>query len=484
MVPVERSPHHLRPDSSRLILKPFLPGTTTFAGGGDRLDHLVGRAMELPDQTARRILDDLHSRHSGQFPDLEDTWIRHFHIAAAGSGILTDVTDRVRQLVIGALVTQAYAYEAAALTNPSMVPVDDPVNGTQRVIMSTRAIGEGHVSSIAFVSGSIGDDGQVFLDTRHPSVSNGRRTTPTYSRTAFTAKLAELGFLTPAARAILDLVSDAFTAEELAGALDRAVDSDFDPLSVEDAVKRMHWVAESNYALVFDGSLPVSEHVISPAAPVESRGIEDARFVRFTDDDGSRRYYATYTAYDGVRILPQLIETADFSQFRMSTMTGPATHHKGMALFPRKIRGEYVALSRHDHERSFVLRSDNVRHWSNAEVVFGPETEWDIVQTGNCGSPIETEAGWLVITHGVGPMRRYVLGAILLDIDEPAKILARLPEPLVEPQEDERFGYVPDVVYSCGSVVHAGNLIMPFGYSDVGIKIAVTPVADVLRAMS
>jgi predicted GH43/DUF377 family glycosyl hydrolase len=155
-----------------------------------------------------------------------------------------------------------------------------------------------------------------------------------------------------------------------------------------------------------------------------------------------------------------------------------------MALFPRKIRGEYVALSRHDHERSFVLRSDDVRSWSNAEIVFGPQTEWDLVQTGNCGSPIETDAGWLVITHGVGPMRRYVLGAILLDLDEPSKVLARLPEPLIEPQEDERFGYVPDVVYSCGSLVHSGNLITPFGYADHAIKIAVTPLDDILDSMS
>jgi predicted GH43/DUF377 family glycosyl hydrolase len=212
--------------------------------------------------------------------------------------------------------------------------------------------------------------------------------------------------------------------------------------------------------------------------------MEDARFVRFTADDGATIYYATYTAYDGVHVLPQLIETKDFNTFRMATMTGPAIHHKGMALFPRKIRGEYVALSRHDHERSFVLRTDDVRRWHNAEVVFEPETEWDIIQTGNCGSPIETESGWLVITHGVGPMRRYVLGALLLDIDEPSKVIARLRSPFIEAADDEALGYVPDVVYSCGSMRHAGNLITPFGYSDFGIKIAVTPIADLIHAMS
>jgi predicted GH43/DUF377 family glycosyl hydrolase len=211
--------------------------------------------------------------------------------------------------------------------------------------------------------------------------------------------------------------------------------------------------------------------------------MEDARFVRFTDDDGSISYYATYTAFDGVAILPQLIETPDFHSFRMATMTGPAVHHKGMALFPRRINGDFVALSRHDHERSFVLRSDSLRRWSNAEFVYGPQHEWETIQTGNCGSPIETDDGWLVITHGVGAMRRYTLGALLLDLKEPTKVLGRLRRPMLEPADSERYGYVPDVVYSCGSLVHNGNLVVPYGYSDTGIGFAVTAVDDLLDAM-
>ena len=482
-VQVKRSEHHIRSDPSRLVVRPFIPGAANFGGDGGRLDQIVTRALELPSDRALDWLGRLLETYETRFPEMANTWLRNFEIAKLRSSRLQDVADEPRRLLVGAILTQTYAYEAAALTNPSMVPFGPVENGAQRFVMSARAIGEGHISSIALMTGSVDGTGHVTLDPRHPSVSNGERRAPDYSRTAFAAKLDELGLMTQTSGKILSLVSETFTAEQLHDALSMAVDSDMDIPEVEDSVKRMHWLADSNYELRFDPHLPLSEHVISPGAPAESRGIEDARFVRFTDDDGSITYYATYTAYDGLRILPQLIETSDFDHFRMATMTGPAIHHKGMAIFPRKIQGEYVALSRHDHERSFVLRSDNVRSWTNAELVFGPQTEWDIVQTGNCGSPIETEAGWLVVTHGVGAMRRYVLGAVLLDLDEPTKVLARLRAPLIEAEDDERFGYVPEVVYSCGSMVHEGNVIIPFGYSDVGIKIAVTPLDDLLAAM-
>jgi predicted GH43/DUF377 family glycosyl hydrolase len=477
-----RTSQDLRPDASRLVLRPFLPGANNFGGDNSHLDQIIRRALELPAAETTALLEDLRSRYIARFPDVEATWRQHFELARSRSSLTDTAIDR--QLVIGALLTQAYAYESVSLTNPAMVPIGKPADGAQRFVMSARAIGEGHISSIAFISGQVDNSGNVVLDARHPSVSNGERSAPQYSREAFMAKLTELGFMTPTTEKILGLVPDRFTAEELEKAYDLALDTDRDPLAVQEAVKRTHWVADSNYELTFNPLLPVSEHVISPAAPVESGGMEDARFVRFTDDDGSTTYYATYTAYDGVHVLPQLIETPDFHTFRMATMTGPAIHHKGMALFPRKIRGEYVALSRHDHERSFVLRSDNVRVWDNAEVVFGPQSEWDMVQTGNCGSPIEIESGWLVITHGVGPMRRYVLGALLLDLDEPSKVIARLNAPFIAAEGDEALGYVPDVVYSCGSMVHAGNLITPFGYSDQGIKIAVTPVEELIQAMS
>lgn len=482
-VQVIRSEHHIRPDPTRLVARPFIPGTVNFGGDPGRLEQIADRALELPAEKAHVWLGRLLERYGTRFPEITRTWRRHFEMARQRSPRLQDVADEDRLLLIGAILTQTYAYEAAALTNPSVVPIGPVEEGAQRFVMSARAIGEGHISSIAFMSGSVDERGEITLDPRHESVSNGARMSPDYSRSAFAAKLEELGLMTATSGKILALVPERFTAEQLQDALGVAVDSDVDRLEVQDSVKRMHWLADSNYEVRFDADLPLSEHVISPGAPAESRGIEDARFVRFTDDDGSIVYYATYTAYDGLRILPQLIETRDFINFRMATMTGPAIHHKGMAIFPRKIDGDYVALSRHDHERSFVLRSDSVRSWTNAELVFGPETEWDIVQTGNCGSPMETEAGWLVITHGVGAMRRYVLGAVLLDLDEPTKVLGRLRTPLIEAEGEERSGYVPDVVYSCGSMVHAGNVIIPFGYSDNGIKIAVTTLDELLEAM-
>lgn len=483
MVDPVRTPHHLTNDPRRLVLRPFIPGTVNFGGDLGRLERIISRVLELPGSECETILGELRARSQSRFPDLERKWMDHFEIARHRIPSFDPSVDEAQALLIGATLSQAYAYEGAALTNPSIVATGQTHSGTQSFVMSARAIGEGHISSIAFITGAVDEDGEVTLDQRHPHVSNGWRSPPTYSRQAFTAKLDELGFTTAATRKTLELLPQAFTAADMASALDKLLESDVDDLSAQDAVKRMHWLADSNYELGFDASLPVSEHVISPAAPVESHGIEDARFVRFVDDGGEVTYYATYTAYDGVRILPQLIETVDFHSFRMATMTGPALNHKGMAIFPRKINDEYVALSRHDHERSFVLRSEDIRTWNNAELVFGPEQTWDIVQSGNCGSPIETDAGWLVITHGVGPMRRYVLGALMLDLDEPSKVVGRLRTPFIEPSIEESHGYVPDVLYSCGSMLHGDNLITPFGYADAGIKIAVTPVRDLIAAM-
>jgi predicted GH43/DUF377 family glycosyl hydrolase len=212
--------------------------------------------------------------------------------------------------------------------------------------------------------------------------------------------------------------------------------------------------------------------------------MEDARFVRFTYDDGSVTYFATYTAYDGYRILPQLIETRDFISFRVSTLNGPCAVNKGIALFPRKIAGSFVALARLDNESNHLIRSDNVRFWHERVTLQEPAEPWEIVQLGNAGSPIETEAGWLVITHGVGPMRRYCLGALLLDLNDPARIIGRLRQPLLSPEDDERDGYVPNVLYSCGGIAHAGSLVLPYGFSDVGTRIATLKLADLLTALT
>jgi predicted GH43/DUF377 family glycosyl hydrolase len=253
---------------------------------------------------------------------------------------------------------------------------------------------------------------------------------------------------------------------------------------IRKVTRTIHWLASSNYESVFDIETSLSERILFPAGPTESHGLEDARFVRFVDDDGTVTYFATYTAYDGFQILPQLIETKDFVSFRTSTLNGRAAVNKGIALFPRKIDGEFVALGRLDGENNYVMRSDNVRFWHDSQTLQIPEQPWELTQLGNAGSPLETEAGWLVITHGVGPLRRYVLGAILLDLQDPTRVIGRLREPLLAPLDEERDGYVPNVVYSCGALIANDLLMLPFGYSDMGTGIATLRVDDLLSALA
>jgi predicted GH43/DUF377 family glycosyl hydrolase len=250
-----------------------------------------------------------------------------------------------------------------------------------------------------------------------------------------------------------------------------------------ETLDRIHWLATSNYQITFSPDSPISERVIFPASPTESHGMEDARFVRFVEDDGSVRYYATYTAYDGQQILPQLIETTDFVEFRILTLNGARAHNKGMALFPRRLRGRFAMLSRHDNESIHFLTSDDIHFWNHGDPLQAPSHAWELIQIGNCGSPIETEAGWLVLTHGVGPMRRYTIGAMLLDRDDPRRIIGRLDEPLLEPEREERNGYVPNVVYTCGAIVHNGRLILPYGFSDTGVGIATASLDELLSRL-
>ena len=242
-------------------------------------------------------------------------------------------------------------------------------------------------------------------------------------------------------------------------------------------------LAKSNYEIVYHSDTELSERLIFPYGPTETAGIEDARFVCFQQEDGGVRYYATYSAYDGKVVLPQLLETEDFLRFRMHTLNGPAVANKGFALFPRKINGRYVMLSRQDGENLFLMDSDNLYFWHAKRVVTRPTYPWEYVQVGNCGSPIETEAGWLVLSHGVGPMRKYCIGAFLLDLEDPSRVIARLRDPLVTPDENEREGYVPNVVYSCGAAIHNGLLVIPYAMSDYASTFATVGVDDLLAAM-
>ena len=388
------------------------------------------------------------------------------------------LSEAQRQL-IGAYFTLEYSLEAAALFNPSMVPHPDQSGlpaGSLRFVLSLRATGEGHLSSIVFRTGIADRDGQISINTPTRFVTAADlHPNPSYNKPLFERKLRELGVLSREAQRLMDQLGEQFTFEQLT-----AVTGGTLPETAEQLLA----VARANYEISFEPSDRYSERVIFPVAPAEARGIEDARFVRFCDDDGRLTYYATYTAFDGYVTLPQLLETEDFVHFRISTLNGPEVQNKGMALFPRKLRGHYAMLGRQDGENIFLMHSDLLHFWYEKRLLLEPAYPWDFVQLGNCGSPIETSRGWLVLTHGVGAMRRYAIGAILLDLDDPSRVIGRLPEPLLDPTPEEREGYVPNVVYSCGSLVHEGRLILPYAMSDQSTSFATVPLDDLLAELA
>jgi predicted GH43/DUF377 family glycosyl hydrolase len=431
--------------------------------------------------TLASTLEDFGNRHR----DLEDALARHFEAVAHHVEDPEDLGSE-RRLLIGAYFTHEYSIEAASLGNPSMVPAPDQTGlqpGDQRFIMSLRAIAEGHLSSIEFRSGVIDAGSSITIDEASDYANTGSRRSAIYEKHLFRAKLAEMGVLNEIAAMVLDLLPDRFSLHEIneaIAALSQGVDR---PIAFETA-KTIHWLASSNYALTFEEGSSVSERVIFPTGPTESRGMEDARFVRFTGNDGSVVYYATYTAFDGFQILPQLIETSDFVSFEIATLQGQGARNKGVALFPRLIGGRYAALSRQDNENNYLMLADDVRLWDEAEKIQVPTRPWELMQLGNCGSPMETEAGWLVITHGVGPMRRYSLGAILLDATDPRRVIGHLRDPLLVPSAGDRDGYVPNVVYSCGGMIHGENLVLPYGFSDYGARIALVRLEDLLTRLT
>jgi predicted GH43/DUF377 family glycosyl hydrolase len=476
----------LRPDPSRVLAKPYLPGEEIFTETATRASLLITRILGLPEKdvgaTLERTLAGFQTRHK----DFEKLLERHFEMVSQR----VDVSglSRARRLLIGAYFTHEYSVEGAALFNPSIVPAPDQTGlraGAQRFVMSLRAVGEGHISSIEFRTGQIDRESAMTFDALGPKLVAGTRAPPAhYDRAQFLAKLDELDAANEIARAILDSLPEMFTPTELAASIER-IERDGTPHAISfETVKIVRALAASNYVSTFPADSVLSERVIFPAGPHETRGMEDARFVRFTEQDGTPTYYATYTAFDGFEILPQLIQTDDFLSFRITTLNGPAAQNKGMALFPRRVGGRYVMLSRRDRENLHLATSTNVHHWADVTDLYRPRHSWELLQIGNCGSPIETKAGWLVITHGVGPMRRYVLGALLLDLDDPCRVIGHLTEPLLDPQGAEREGYVPNVVYSCGAMLNGDDLVLPYGLSDGAASVAVISMPQLLAKMA
>jgi len=478
----------LVPDPRRVITKLFLPRDDAYTDGSSRLEVMLKRIMALTDvevadslATARKLFADRHR-------DFDAVLDRHHAVVATRfAALFTSAITIERRRLIGAYFTHEYSIDAAALGNPSIVAAPDQSGvtaGAVRFIMSVRAIGEGHISSIEFRTGVIDARGTVELDQVSSYAETGVRVPHAYDKEFFSTKLDDLAMLNEVEERVLERLSERFTMAELEAAIETLDDDGIDRSMSGETTRLLHWLASSNYRVSFPSSTELSERVLFPSGPTESHGMEDARFVRFVDDDGTVTYYATYTAFDGQQILPKLIETADFAELRMATLTGHAAQNKGIAIFPRRIDGKYVALGRQDNVNNFVMTSDDIRVWREATVIQEPKRPWELMQLGNCGSPIETGAGWLVITHGVGPMRRYTLGALLLDIDDPCQVIGHLQEPLLSPRDDEREGYVPNVVYSCGSLIHGDHLVLPYGYADVGARVATIRVDELLNRLT
>jgi predicted GH43/DUF377 family glycosyl hydrolase len=480
-----RTQHRLRPDTSRTLCRLFVPGQETLIRGGSRAMAVIDRVLELSDQEAEATLAGTLARFSGRHRGLAETLEQNFGLVAhrLGAGIRI---GRSRRQLIGAYFTQEYALEAAALFNPSIVAHPDQegcLPGEVRFVMSLRAVGEGHISSIEFRSGVIGGESGIRFDPPGHFLDTGSRRAVSYDRALFAERLAEFGHADENARFLWNCLPSRFTGAALDAAL---TELSRQRVTREDSAvlaDRVRWMAASSYTVEFDEENALSERVLWPAGPAESHGMEDARFVRFTDDEGPV-YFATYTAFDGSQVAPQLLETSDFRTFTVSQLSGPSARNKGMALFPRRIAGRYAALSRWDRESNAIGYSDDGHRWSEAVTVQTPARPWELIQLGNCGSPIETPAGWLVFTHGVGPMREYAIGAVLLDLDEPEHLIAALPEPLLVADSSEREGYVPNVVYSCGSMLHGATVVLPYGCSDSSVRIATVDLSRLLERLT
>jgi predicted GH43/DUF377 family glycosyl hydrolase len=473
----------LRPDQSRVLLRPFN------SGDARRAERIVARVLSIPESRVVPLLEDVLAKFSTRHQNICDVFRERFEqvntLLSMDGGVSVE-----RKLLIGSYFVSEFSLESAALFNPSIVPHPDqsgvPPQGL-RFVLSLRATGEGHISSITFRTGMIHPDGRIEVMTPAGPLTEPRQIpNPLYERPLFERKLFELGLTNDFTRRTMGRLGESFNLTELRREVSEELHQPSDPYATWehwDTAEAIRILAESNYEVQFRPEQQLSERILFPSSPSQTNGVEDARFVCFRNDDGTSIYYATFTAYDGSVVMPELMETSDFLHFRVITLNGPAAQNKGMAIFPRKINGLYAMLSRQDNENLYLVFSDNVHFWYEPKLILAPAYPWEMVQIGNCGSPIETEAGWLVLSHGVGPMRQYCIGAFLLDRDDPAQVIGRLQEPLLRPTQDEREGYVPNVLYTCGALVHGGKLIIPYAYADHATSFATVPLDEVLGAM-
>ncbi len=477
---VRRLPIRLVSDESRVIALPFIPG------GGGRMRTLFERIEALDEPVVAETFTEVRAAYGDRHRDLEAVFGEHFHTASAMVG-LGKGWSHLRKLLAGAYLTMEYAIESAALFNPSVVPHPDQSgvgDGAVRFIMSLRATGEGHVSSIVFRTGLIEPSGNVAVDPPGPLLSRLRIAPDRrYLNQLFGRKLHEMGTNGPVVAAVLGRVGERFTLPELNAALEQAWPDVQHVAGARAAMDTIVWLAQSNYHIDLPDQASLSDLVIFPLSDAESRGVEDLRLVRFTEDDGSVQYFGTYTGYNGLRTLPMMIQTSDFRRIEVHSLNGACAINKGMALFPRRIGGHYVMCSRIDGENLYIMLSDYVHFWESAEMLQAPKRTWEMMQVGNCGSPIETSEGWLLLTHGVGPMRSYSIGAMLLDREDPLRVIGHLRQPLLRSMGEEREGYVPNVVYTCGAMVHQDRLYLPYALADRSTTVAVVEMDELLNRL-
>ncbi len=485
---VKRLPNKFYPDPTRVIAKFYLPGSSD----GERAKIITKRILAFSDQEVNialsEVLADFSSRHRNITKIFEKNFDTVKDILASDPGTFPKSMSLKRKLLIGSYFTLEYAIESAAFFNPSMI--EDPNQGNRkegekRVIVSFRAVGEGHISSIVFRSGILTRNNELIFKPAGKFVDLPEALKRhMYDKEQFLKKLHEMhvekGTLI---NAVMDRIGDTFTYHELQNSIAESTQSIKMSYAKKMVIDSMNWLASSHYEITFSLDTDISERVIFPVSAHESNGIEDARFVKFIDDDGNVTYFATYTAYDGHAILPKSIETKDFYHFKIRPIHGEHVQNKNLALFPRRISGRYAMISRYDGFNNYLMFSDDIHVWHDAQKIQEPQYPWEFIQLGNCGSPLETKEGWLLITHGVGPMRRYSLGAVLLDLEDPSRIIGQLKEPLLVANEEEREGYVPNVVYSCGSLLRNGDLIIPYGMSDSASGFATVKVDELLNKL-
>ncbi len=486
MILVHRNPLRIKPDPKRVVARYYMPG------GGGRVKPVAERILHMSSGELNEQLKNILAQYSDRHRSITKILLINFERALidGNTGLSAAAFSEQQKMVLGAYFTMEYSIEAAAFFNPSIVEAPDQTgisSSEKKVILSFRAVGEGHISSLVFREGILDAKNNLkVLNSRNNIVEMPEKINRyVYEKSMFIQKMQEMALPKNICELAAQRLKNNFVYGELCDCLEHCAANPLLNEQEKEMLPQVIWLARSHYEVSFSPDTVIAERVIFPVSYRETKGIEDVRLVRFVDDAGTSTYYGTYTAYNGVSILPKILETKDFYNFKISPIHGPHVQNKGLAFFPRKIKGRYAMMARMDGVNNYIMYSNDIYVWPEKAILLQePVYPWEFIQVGNCGSPLETPLGWLLITHGVGPMRQYCLGATLLDLEDPTKIIGRLKEPLLIPNADEREGYVPNVVYSCGSIINGDDVIIPYGLSDYCSSYVTVPLKNLLQELT